>query len=164
MNFNSKQEELLKLWADLVNVMRDPEGMAKLMQDANDAVAEMKKYKEEQRKIMDIDDWYRNLCVILDDREDSVMVKEKAYEEKVKKHENMVREKLDSLNKQMDAVSKKHDEYEKKLADVAYVEKEMKLLNEEKVRMGLWEDELNVKDKEMKVKLEQMEKAWGGAK
>lgn len=164
MNFNSRQEDILKLWADLVSTLRDPEGMHNLIKDANEAVVAHKKVKEEQRQIMDIDQWHKGLCAQIDRMEEKVKAKEASLDKRISEHETAARETLAKLNEQMDAVGKKKMELDHKMAELSHVDSEKVKLSQDKARLGVWENELQTRETEMKQKIEQVEKAWGGVK
>jgi len=164
MNFNSKQEELLKLWADLVGVLSDPEGMTKMIAEANAVVNESKKYKEEVRKIKDIDDWYKGMCAELDKRGADLKAKEALLEKTVADMKVTTALQVESYDEKMADAEKKKAELNAKINEYNGLLKMRKDAERDREYLDKKEAELHAKEIDLKEKGEAVEKILGGAK
>ena len=146
MNLNSRQTEQLKLLADLMETMRNPEGLAQLIKESNEAVAAHKKAVEDGRRITDIDAWYAGQVKHLNERDASLEAKELAYKKKTESDEAKYNEKTTKLNENMASVVLKMKTLDERLAEHEGLSKMEKELRAEKDKLLEWHENLLAKE------------------
>lgn len=154
---SGKHEQALELLGDLLDVVRNPDTLKTMLEEMKAATEEYRKYKEDNRKIGDVDTWYVEKCGVLDSREKKLDTLKKSLEQWQGEMKAKLADKESAVNKKLDDAAAKEKEWQTKLSALADVDAAQKALEQDRASLSAQKSELKKKEDELNKKLHGVE-------